>query len=118
LEHSRTAVSIEFIAKPNQGNRVRSLLPAAINSTFDGVTGFSGCAILASAQEERLVTVLTFWQGDLAAKAIDDNARWVCRLLEQYMDQKLRVQTMRSHVAMVPAPPAESFPAACTARVA
>jgi hypothetical protein len=122
LEHCRSAVSVEFIAKPNQGARVRSMLPAAIRGTFDGVAGFAGCAVLASEHEERLVTVLTFWQGDQAATAIDDNARWVCRLLEPYMDRKLRVQTMRSHLAilppMAPASPAESFLAACTTRVA
>lgn len=122
MQNCRTAVSVEFIAKPNQGARVRSMLPAAIGSTFDGVAGFAGCAVLASELEERLVTVLTFWQGDQAATAINENARWICRLLEPYMDHKLRVQTMRSHLAIVPpmatTSPAESFLAACTTRVA
>ena len=120
VQHCRSAVSVEFIAKPNQGARVRSMLPAAIGSTFDGVAGFAGCAVLASEHEERLVTVLTFWQGDQAA--INENARWVCRLLDPYMDRKLRVQTMHSHLAIVPplapASPAEPFLAPCTTRVA
>jgi hypothetical protein len=124
VEPCRSAVSVEFVAKPNQGTRVRSMLPAAISSTFDGVAGFAGCAVLASEHEERLVTVLTFWQGEQAASTISENARWVCRLLEPYMDHKLRVQTMRSHLAIVPAPamvtapPAGSFLGTCNTRVA
>jgi hypothetical protein len=96
----KTTISIEFVAKPNESHRVHALLPAAITSTLEGVAGFAGCAVMASHQEERLVTVLTFWPGDLSARAATVNSGWVCKLIERYMDRRLRVQTMRTHLAI------------------
>jgi hypothetical protein len=55
---------------------------------------------MASHQEELLVTVLTFWPGDLSARAATVNSGWVCKLIERYMDRRLRVQTMRTHLAI------------------
>jgi hypothetical protein len=95
-----TTISIEFVAKPNESHRVHALLPAAITGTLECVTGFAGCAVMASNQEERLITVLTFWQGSLSASAAALNAGWICKLIERYMDRRLRVQTMRTHFAM------------------
>jgi hypothetical protein len=95
-----TTISIEFVARPNESHRVHALLPAAITGTLEGVTGFTGCAVMASNQEERLITVLTFWQGNLSASAAALNAGWICKLSERYMDRRLRVQTMRTHFAM------------------
>lgn len=95
----KTTVSVEFVAKPNESHHVHALVPAAIHAGLEGVTGFVGCAVMASSQEERLVTVLTFWQGDLTARAAAVNSRWVCKLLERYMDHRLRVQTMRTQLA-------------------
>lgn len=95
-----TTISIEFVAKPNESHRVHALLPAAITGTLEGVAGFGGCAVMASNQEERLITVLTFWQGNLCASAAALNAGWICKLIERYMDRRLRVQTMRTHFAM------------------
>jgi hypothetical protein len=96
----KTTISVEFVAKPNESHRVHALVPAAIRTTLEGVPGFAGCAVMASSQEERLVTVLTFWQGDLTARAAAANSAWVCKLLERYMDHRLRVQTMRTQLAM------------------
>ena len=99
----KTTISIEFVAKPNESHRVHALVPAAITSTLEGVAGFAGCAVMASNQEERLVTVLTFWQGDLSPRSAAVNSGWVCKLIERYMDRRLRVQTMRTHLA-IPSP--------------
>ncbi len=96
----KTTISIEFVAKPNESHRVHALVPAAITSTLEGVVGFAGCAVMASNQEERLVTVLTFWLGDLSPRAAAVNSGWVCKLIERYMDRRLRVQTMRTHLAI------------------
>jgi len=98
----RTAISVEFVCKPNQAQRVCALIPKAINETFAGLSGFAGCALMVSDHEERLITVLTFWHGERRSASLNENARWVCKLLEPYMDHKLRVQTMRSHLAMLP----------------
>jgi hypothetical protein len=105
----KTTISIEFVAKPNESHRVHALVPAAITSTLEGVAGFAGCAVMASHQEERLVTVLTFWQGDLSPRAAAVNSGWVCKLIERYMDRRLRVQTMRTHLAI--ASPNHAHPA-------
>ena len=94
-----TTISVEFVAKPNESHRVHSLVPAAIASTLEGVAGFAGCAVMVSSMEERLVTVLTFWEGDLSVPAASTNSRWVCKLMERYIDHRLRVQTMRTHLA-------------------
>ena len=95
-----TTISVEFVAKPNESQRLSALVPAAIASTLEGVSGFSGCAVMTSSQEERLVTVLTFWDGDLSARAAATNSGWICKLLERYLDHRLRVQTMRTRLAM------------------
>jgi len=108
----KTTISIEFVAKPNESHHVHALVPAAITSTLEGVAGFAGCAVMASHQEERLVTVLTFWQGDLSPRAAAVNSGWVCKLIERYMDRRLRVQTMRTHLAIASpnhAPPARDL---------
>jgi hypothetical protein len=96
----KTTISIEFVAKPNVAQSVQALVPAAITSTLEGVAGFAGCAVMASHQEERLMTVLTFWQGDLSARAATVNSEWTCKLIERYMDRRLRVQTMRTQLAL------------------
>jgi hypothetical protein len=95
-----TTISVEFVAKPNESRSVHGLLPAAISSTLEGVEGFAGCAVMVSNLEERLVTVLTFWEGDLNARIAATNSGWVCKLMERYVDHRLRVQTMRTHLAM------------------
>jgi hypothetical protein len=95
-----TTISVEFVAKPNESHRVHSLVPAAIASTLECVTGFAGCAVMVSNMEERLVTVLTFWEGDLSARASTTNSGWICKLMERYVDHRLRVQTMRTHMAL------------------
>ena len=37
-----TTISVEFVAKPNESHRVHSLVPGAITSTLESVTGFAG----------------------------------------------------------------------------
>jgi hypothetical protein len=95
-----TTISVEFVAKPNESHSVHGLLLAAISGTLQGVAGFAGCAVMVSNLEERLVTILTFWQGDLNAGAAATNSGWVCKLMERYVDHRLRIQTMRTHLAM------------------
>ncbi len=98
-----TAISVEFVSRPNLAQEVRALVPAAVNTTFAGVAGFAGCALLVSDQEERLITLLTFWHGRPDSAVQAQNGRWVCKLLEPYLDHKLRMQTLRSQLAILPA---------------
>ena len=97
-----TVVSVEFVSKPNQAAKIRDSLSAGIAATFETTPDFAGCAVMVSAQEQRLVTVLTFWRGASTGCMPPERIRWVCKLLDPYMDRKLRVQTMRSQVAILP----------------
>ena len=94
-----TALSVEFVAKPQEAHRVESAIPAAIAGALRDVTGFAGCLVMVSEYEARLVTVVTLWAGNDRMKRCGENVRWVRALLAPYMDRCLRVQTM---VALLP----------------
>jgi hypothetical protein len=95
-----TALSVEFVAKPQQAHRVEATIPAAIAGALKDVTGFAGCLVMISDQEARLVTVVTLWAGDDRAERCGQNVRWVRALLTPYVDRCLRVQTMVAHVPL------------------
>src|SRR5258708_18465889 len=59
-----TAVSIEFVAKPQEAHRVETTIPAAIGRALKYVTGFASCLVMIPETEARLVTVVTFWDGE------------------------------------------------------
>jgi hypothetical protein len=95
-----TALSVEFVAKPQEAARVEATIPKAITGSLQDVTGFAGCLVMISDQETRLVTVVTLWAGEDRAKRCRENARWVHALLAPYVDRCLRVQTL---IACLPA---------------
>jgi hypothetical protein len=95
-----TALSVEFVAKPQEATRVEATIPKAIAGSLQDVTGFAGCLVMISDQEMRLVTVVTLWAGEDRAKRCRENARWVHALLAPYVDRCLRVQTL---IACLPA---------------
>lgn len=97
-----TALSIEFVAKPEKARNAPLSLPAAITGSLQEVAGFVGCWVMVSDQEARLITVVTFWSGDEAQKFCKKNAKCVKRLLSTYLDSCLRVQTMYAHLPPVP----------------
>ncbi len=97
-----TALSVEFVAKPQEARRVEAAIPAAIAGALKDVAGFAGCLVMISDQEARLVTVVTLWAGDDRAKRCSQNVRWVRALLAPYLDRCLRVQTMVAHLPMLP----------------
>lgn len=101
-----TALSIEFVAKPQEAQRVQVAIPAAIAGALKDVTGFAGCLVMISDQEARLVTVVTMWAGDDRVNRCSQNARWVHALLKPYLDLCLRVQTMVAHLPLLPFLPA------------
>jgi len=98
-----TALSVEFVAKPQEAHRVEAVIPAAIAGALKDVAGFAGCLVMISDQEARLVTVVTLWAGDDRVKRCGQNVRWVQALLKPYLDHCLRVQTMVAHVPVLPA---------------
>ncbi len=97
-----TALSVEFVAKPQEAHRVEAAIPSAIASALKEVDGFAGCLVMISHHEARLVTVVTLWAGNDRAKCCSQNARWVHALLAPYLDRRLRVQTMVAHLPVLP----------------
>jgi hypothetical protein len=97
-----TALSVEFVAKPQEAHRVEAAIPAAIAGALKEVDGFAGCLVMISHHEARLVTVVTLWAGNDRAKCCSQNARWVHALLAPYLDRRLRVQTMVAHLPVLP----------------
>ena len=96
------ALSVEFVAKPQEAHRVQIAIPAALAGALKDVNGFAGCLVMISDQEARLVTVVTLWAGSDRAKSCSQNTRWVHALLKPYLDRCLRVQTMIAHLPSLP----------------
>jgi hypothetical protein len=97
-----TALSVEFVAKPQEAHRVEAAIPAAVAGALKEVTGFAGCLVMVSDQEARLVTVVTLWAGHDRMKCCTQNVRWVNALLAPYLDRRLRTQTMVAHLPVLP----------------
>ena len=97
-----TALSIEFVAKPQEAHCVEVAIPTAVAGALKDVTGFAGCLVMVSAQEARLVTVVTLWSGHDRTKSCNQNVRWVNALLAPYLDRRLRTQTMVAHLPVLP----------------
>ena len=93
-----TALSIEFVAKPNEAQKVHAALPAAINGAFGEVAGFAGSFVMIANHEARLVTVVTLWSGEDRMQRCNENLRWIRALLAPYLDRCLRVQTLAAYV--------------------
>ena len=94
------ALSVEFVAKPQEAHRVQAVIPAAIAGAFKDATGFGGCLVMVSDQEARLVTVVTLWTGSERVKCCRENVRWINAVLEPYLDRRIRVQTMIVHLPL------------------
>lgn len=94
------AHSLEFVAKPQEADRIQAIVPAALTGVLKEVTGFAGCLVMASRYEARLVTVMTLWTGEDAQERCTENVRWIEAILKPYVDHRLRVQTL---VAALPA---------------
>jgi hypothetical protein len=97
-----TALSVEFVAKPQEAHRVESAIPAALAGSLKEVAGFAGSLVMVSDQEARLVTVVTLWSGQDRLKHRDRNVRWVQALLAPYLDRCLRVRSMVAHLPVLP----------------
>lgn len=96
------ALSVEFVAKPQETHRVQSAIPADIAGALKDVTGYAGSLVMISEQEARLVTVIALWVGEDRLKQCRENTRWVHKLLAPYVDRCLRVQTLVAHLPALP----------------
>src|SRR5258708_9867790 len=52
-----TALSVEFVAKPQEAHRVEAAIPTAIADALKEVDGFAGCLLMISHHEARLFTL-------------------------------------------------------------
>lgn len=104
------ALSVELVAKPEKARSAPTAIPAAIAGAFRDVAGFAGSLVMVSAEEARLVTVVTLWTGNDLEKCRRENLRWVQALLAPFVDHCLRVQTMVAHGPMLPCCCGEQMP--------
>lgn len=94
-----TALSMEFVSKPQEAYRLPVAVPAAIEGALGHLLGFAGCLLLISDKESRLVTVITFWQGENRAALCSKAAAWINKVVTPFLDQCLQV---RSYDAYLP----------------
>ncbi|MGB2635838.1 MAG: hypothetical protein WAM58_18050 [Candidatus Acidiferrum sp.] len=92
---------VEFVALPGQTENLQTKIPLAIRHTNGESDGFSGCIVLFSEYEARLVTVITLWAEESRASQSNGNVNRLKRLLEPYVDRWMRA---RSFVTLVSAP--------------
>jgi hypothetical protein len=86
-----TALSMEFVSKPQETYRLPAAVPAAIDGALGHLPGFAGCLLLISDKESRLVTVITFWQGENRAALCSKAAAWIDKVVTPFLDQCLQV---------------------------
>jgi hypothetical protein len=84
------AEGIEFVARPGQAERLRKAIGLTQLNAPDSSDGFVGRLVFVSAEEERLVTVVTLWDGTEDEKRRDESSERVRKLLEPYVDRWLR----------------------------
>ena len=99
------AYSVEFVALPGRTEELRTMIPDAMRIALANSRAFSGCMVLLSEQEARLVTVITFWTGRDRAKHCTENSKQVESLLLPYVDDWLRTRRMTAFLCWPQHPP-------------
>jgi hypothetical protein len=94
-----TALSMEFVSKPQEAYRLTAAIPVAIEGALGHLAGFAGCVLLISDKESRLVTVVTFWEGENRAALCSKAVAWVRNVVAPFLDHCLQV---RSYDAYLP----------------
>jgi hypothetical protein len=94
------AQGVEFVALPEKAERLQAAIPKALKSALGGSRTFSGCMVLVSEQESRLVTVITLWAGTDRAKECNEKSSQVKRLLTPYVDRWLRTRRLAAFLSV------------------
>ena len=84
------AEGIEFVARPGQAEKLRKAIGLTQRNAQDSGDGFVGRLLFVSAEEKRLVTLVTLWDGTEDHKRRDESSEQVRKLLEPYVDRWLR----------------------------
>jgi len=90
---------MEFVSKPQEAYRLPAAVPAALEGALGHLPGFAGCLLLISDKESRLVTVVTFWEGENRAELCSKATAWILKVVTPFLDQCLQ---MRSYDAYPP----------------
>jgi len=92
-EAGMTALSMEFVSKPEEAHRLRAAIRGAIDGALGQVPGFAGCMLLISDKEPRLATVITFWEGEKRAGLSSNGVAWIHKIVAPFLDHCLQVRT-------------------------
>ncbi len=85
---------VEFIAKPNKTDELRSLLRQSVRSFVGDQTGLIGLVILTFSEEPRRVLVMTFWRTEeFAGRGSWEETPMVRELLSPLIDSWSRIRT-------------------------
>ena len=93
------ALVADFVSWPGKAEELQTVLPEAIRNAFDGSVNFSGCMVLVSEQEARLVTVITLWKGKGRTKHCKENSKRIEQLLMPYVDRWLRTRRLAAFLS-------------------
>lgn len=93
------ALAADFVSWPGKAEELQTVLPEAIRNAFDGSADFSGCIVLVSEQEARLVTVITLWKGKGRTKHRNENSKRIEQLLKPYVDRWLRTRRLAAFLS-------------------
>ena len=92
------AYGVEFVTLPGQSDRLRTEIPFLVRAANEKSRGFSGCLVLVSEQEARLVTVITLWMTRDGEKECHEKR--LKRQLEPYVDRWLRTRRFVTFLSM------------------
>jgi hypothetical protein len=93
------AHGVEFVALPGKAAILQSVIPDAMRNTIGNSRSFSGCMVLVSEEEARLVTVITLWTGRNRMEQCNENAKQVKALLAPYVDRFLRTRRLAAFLS-------------------
>ena len=99
------ALGVDFVALPGKAAKLQTAILEAVRNTLGNRGGFSGCMVLVSEQEARLVTVLTLWRGRDRLEQCDKNSKRIKKLVTPYVDRFLRTRRLAAFLS-----PWECFP--------
>lgn len=94
------AHGVEFVALPGKASILQSIIPDAMRTTVGNSRSFSGCMVLVSEEEARLVTVITLWTGRNRMEQCNENAKQVKTLLAPYVDRFLRTRKLAAFLSL------------------
>jgi len=95
------AQGVEFVTLPGMAEKLQTVIPEAMHNALGNDGSFSGCMVLVSERETRLMTVITLWTGTDRARQCAKNAEHLNQLLLPYVDRWLGTRRMAALLCML-----------------